>query len=168
MGQYFLQLLPREASESAGPHRQNSGRRTEGARDRLGRLPAEKTPTPWSGRPKAESRKVVSKLDGCFQSLFSENTDLIVLAGYMKVLEPAVIDAIENRIINIHPSLIPKYCGRIFTASGCIRPYGRRREGFGATVHFRGRRRGHREIILQRKVPCHAGRILRMSWLREF
>ena len=38
----------------------------------------------------------------------------IVLAGYMKVLAPEVIEAYRDRIINIHPSLIPKYCGKGF------------------------------------------------------
>ena len=42
------------------------------------------------------------------------NTDLIVLAGYMKILQPKLINLYRDRIINIHPSLIPKYCGKAF------------------------------------------------------
>ena len=46
--------------------------------------------------------------------LKSEHTDLVVLAGYMTVLEPALIEEYRGRIINIHPSLIPKFCGKGF------------------------------------------------------
>ena len=40
--------------------------------------------------------------------------EMIVRAGYMKVLSPEIIENYRNRIINIHPSLIPKYCGKGF------------------------------------------------------
>lgn len=43
--------------------------------------------------------------------LKSKNVDLIVLAGYMKMLTPVLIDAFAGRIINIHPALLPKYPG---------------------------------------------------------
>ncbi|MDE5755937.1 MAG: phosphoribosylglycinamide formyltransferase [Clostridia bacterium] len=38
--------------------------------------------------------------------------DLIVLAGYLAIVTPALVDEYEGRIINIHPSLIPKHCGK--------------------------------------------------------
>ena len=38
--------------------------------------------------------------------------DLIVLAGYLAIITPVLVDAYEGRIINIHPSLIPKHCGK--------------------------------------------------------
>jgi len=44
----------------------------------------------------------------------SKNTDLIVLAGFMVVLGKNFIKAYQNRIINIHPSLIPSFCGKGF------------------------------------------------------
>ena len=40
------------------------------------------------------------------------DTDLIVLAGFMVVVPPSIIQAYKNRIINIHPSLIPSFCGK--------------------------------------------------------
>ena len=43
--------------------------------------------------------------------LNKRHVDLIVLAGYLKVLSPDFIKAFENKIINIHPSLIPSFCG---------------------------------------------------------
>ncbi len=43
--------------------------------------------------------------------LKSYNTDFIALAGFMKLLSPLLIDAFPNRIVNIHPSLLPKYPG---------------------------------------------------------
>jgi phosphoribosylglycinamide formyltransferase-1 len=98
--------------------------------------------------------KVVKDTDRLLAELAAEDTDLVVLAGYMKVLEPAVIDAYPKRIINIHPSLIPKYCGKGF--------YGKRvhqavidggETVSGATVHFVDEGVDTGEIILQRQVP---------------
>ena len=63
---------------------------------------------------------VVSPKDFETRDVFNENLlkilqevnpDLIVLAGYLVVIPEIVIDAFENRIINIHPSLIPAFCG---------------------------------------------------------
>lgn len=98
--------------------------------------------------------KVIKETDELLKELKAEDTDLIVLAGYMKVLEPAVIEEYRKRIINIHPSLIPKYCGKGF--------YGKRvhqavlsggETVSGATVHFVDEGVDTGEIILQRQVP---------------
>lgn len=98
--------------------------------------------------------KVVKDTDKLLEELKAEGTDIVVLAGYMKVLEPAVIEAFRRRIINIHPSLIPKYCGKGF--------YGKRvhqavidggETVSGATVHFVDEGVDTGEIILQREVP---------------
>lgn len=102
--------------------------------------------------------KVIKDTEGLLKALAEENTDLVVLAGYMKVLEPPVIDAYRGRIINIHPSLIPKYCGKGF--------YGKRvhqavldggETVSGATVHFVDEGVDTGEIILQREVPVEPG-----------
>lgn len=103
-------------------------------------------------------RKVIKDTEGLLEALAEEDTDLVVLAGYMKVLEPPVIDAYRGRIINIHPSLIPKYCGKGF--------YGKRvhqavldggETVSGATVHFVDEGVDTGEIILQREVPVEPG-----------
>lgn len=101
--------------------------------------------------------KVITDTQTLLSELAAEKTDLIVLAGYMRVLEPAVIEAYPRRIINIHPSLIPKYCGKGF--------YGKRvhqavidggETVSGATVHFVDEGVDTGEIILQRQVPVKA------------
>lgn len=45
-------------------------------------------------------------------ALQSASTDLVVLAGYMNVLAPNVVSSFRDRIVNIHPALIPKHCGK--------------------------------------------------------
>ncbi|MCB6993423.1 phosphoribosylglycinamide formyltransferase [bacterium 210820-DFI.6.37] len=102
--------------------------------------------------------KVIKETEELLKELKAEDTDLIVLAGYMKVLEPAVIEAYRKRIVNIHPSLIPKYCGKGF--------YGKRvhqavldggETVSGATVHFVDEGVDTGDIILQRQVPVEPG-----------
>ena len=56
-----------------------------------------------------ETREVFN--ENLLKTLQEVNPDLIVLAGYLVVIPEIVIDAFENRIINIHPSLIPAFCG---------------------------------------------------------
>lgn len=79
--------------------------------------------------------------------------DLIVLAGYLAIITPVLVDAYEGRIINIHPSLIPKHCGkgmyglnvhRSVIASGD--------KESGCTVHFVDYGADTGEIIAQDKV----------------
>lgn len=48
------------------------------------------------------------------QTLQSWNTDLIALAGYLKKIPKSIIQAFPNRILNIHPALLPKYGGKGF------------------------------------------------------
>ena len=84
--------------------------------------------------------------------------EIIVLAGYMKVLSEEIIKNYKNRIINIHPSLIPKYCGKGFYG---IRVHnaviaGGEKES-GATVHYVDEGVDTGEIILQRTVPVEEG-----------
>ena len=56
-----------------------------------------------------ESREVYSKV--LLEALFQEYADLIVLAGFMTILDETIIRAYHNQIINVHPSLIPAFCG---------------------------------------------------------
>lgn len=44
--------------------------------------------------------------------LHAHDIDMVILAGYLSILGPGVIHAYENRILNIHPSLIPSFCGK--------------------------------------------------------
>lgn len=92
------------------------------------------------------------------EELRNAKTDLIVLAGYMKVLSPLIIKAYERRIINIHPSLIPKYCGKGFygiRVHEAVIAAGEKESG--ATVHFVDEGVDTGEIITQKKVPVLPG-----------
>ena len=86
------------------------------------------------------------------------NPDLIVLAGFLVTIPEAMIDKFENRIINIHPSLIPSVCG--------VGYYGLKvHEGAlsrgvkitGATVHFVDKGTDTGPIILQKAVAVKQG-----------
>lgn len=80
-------------------------------------------------------------------------TDLIVLAGYLAHIPEEVIRLYENRIINIHPSLIPSFCGKGFYGSKVHE--GAVAKGVkvsGATVHFVNNITDDGPIIMQRCV----------------
>ncbi len=90
--------------------------------------------------------------------LNSKNADLIVLAGFMTILGADVIKAFENRIINIHPSLIPSFCGEGFYG---LRVHeealSRGVKVTGATAHFVNEICDGGPIILQKAVEIHNG-----------
>ena len=75
--------------------------------------------------------------------------DLIVLAGYMKVISPEFVKAFPNRIINLHPSLLPKYKGlhaiEQALESGDTKT--------GCTVHYVNDELDSGEVIMQLEVP---------------
>ncbi len=75
--------------------------------------------------------------DEIIKVLKAENIDLVVLAGYMTILEKKLIDEYKEQIINIHPSLIPKYCGKGFYGMKVHQAVIEAGEvESGATVHF--------------------------------
>ena len=87
------------------------------------------------------------------EALREREIDLVVLAGYLVVVPPCVIEEYENRIINIHPSLIPSFCG-----TGCYglhvheKALARGVRVSGATVHFVDEGTDTGPIILQKPV----------------
>lgn len=90
--------------------------------------------------------------------LKSKNADVVVLAGFMTILGSKVISAFENKIINIHPSLIPSFCGEGY--------YGLRvheaalKKGVkvtGATAHFVNEVCDGGPIIIQKAVEIENG-----------
>ena len=87
------------------------------------------------------------------EALREREIDLVVLAGYLVVVPPCVIEEYENRIINIHPSLIPSFCG-----TGCYglhvheKALARGVRVSGATVHFVDEGTDTGPIILQKSV----------------
>lgn len=65
------------------------------------------------------------------------NVDYVLLAGYLTILTPNIIQAFPNRIVNIHPSLIPSFCGKGFyglKVHRAVLDYGAKLTG--VTVHF--------------------------------
>lgn len=84
------------------------------------------------------------------------DTDLIVLAGYMLKIPTPVIKRYENRIINIHPSLLPKYGGKGFyglKVHQAVLDSGDKLSG--CTVHYVTEEYDEGPIIEQIKVPVH-------------
>jgi phosphoribosylglycinamide formyltransferase 1 len=86
-------------------------------------------------------------------ALHHAQVDLICLAGYMRLLSPHFIQAFPNRIINIHPSLLPAFPG--MDAQKQALEYGVKVTG--CTVHFVDEHLDHGAIILQKTVPVLDG-----------
>ena len=87
------------------------------------------------------------------QKTASYSVDLIVLAGFLVVIPPEMIAAYKNRIINIHPSLIPSFCGKGYY--GLKVHEGALKRGVkvtGATVHFVDEGTDTGPILLQKAV----------------
>jgi phosphoribosylglycinamide formyltransferase-1 len=81
--------------------------------------------------------------------LNTHKVDLICLAGYMRLLSPEFVAAFPNRILNIHPSLLPAFPG--LEAQTQAFDYGVKVAG--CTVHFVDEHLDHGTIVLQRAIP---------------
>lgn len=86
-------------------------------------------------------------------TLQEHRVDLVILAGYMRLLSPVFIRAFPQRILNIHPSLLPAFPG--LDAQHQAFDYGARISG--CTVHFVDEQLDHGPIICQAAVPVLAG-----------
>lgn len=92
------------------------------------------------------------------ETLDSYQLDLIVLAGCMVVLPPELIAKYSNRIINIHPALIPSFCGKGFYGLHVHEEVLKRGAKLtGATVHFVDEGTDTGPIILQKAVEVKYG-----------
>lgn len=130
--------------------------------------------------PQVELVKVISSKEGAFaleraakagvatavakeqeqvlEELQASGAEIIVLAGYMKVLSAEIIKNYRNRIVNIHPSLIPKFCGKGFygmRVHNAVIEAGEKESG--ATVHYVDEGVDTGEIIMQERVPVLEG-----------
>ena len=86
------------------------------------------------------------------EELQDSNPDLIVLAGFMRILTPVMIEAFKNKIINIHPSLLPKYPG-LDTHNSVIK------NGdliHGVTIHYVNEVLDGGQIIAQGEISVNA------------
>jgi len=99
---------------------------------------------------KGQSREVYDRqLIDCIDPL---QPDLIVLAGFMRILSPLFVQHFANKIINIHPSLLPAYKGmdthqRVLDAG---------EQYHGATVHYVTEQLDAGEIIIQSRIKVHS------------
>lgn len=105
------------------------------------------------------------------QQLQSYQIDMIVLAGYLSILDETIIRAYPNRIINIHPSLIPSFCGKGYyglKVHEAALAYGVKVTG--ATVHIVNEIPDGGKILLQKAVdilPSDTPEILQQRVMEE-
>ncbi len=98
---------------------------------------------PSAGRKRAEhDAEMIARLH-------QHRVDLVCLAGYMRILSAEFVRAFPNRILNVHPSLLPSFPG--LDAQGQAMEFGARLAG--CTVHFVDEAVDHGAIIVQRAVP---------------
>jgi len=95
-----------------------------------------------------------AEFDSALLAVLKEhNIDLVVLAGFLSVLGPSVIAAYPRRIINVHPALIPSFCGEgMYGLRPHIAAIARGCKVTGATVHFVNEECDGGPIILQKAV----------------
>ena len=110
---------------------------------------------------KCISPKNFSNRDGFNKALLDElkrlNPDLIVLAGFLVNISEDIVKAFENKIINIHPSLIPSFCGKGYYGLKVHEAALKRGvKVTGATVHFVDAGIDTGRIIIQKAVEVHA------------
>ena len=103
------------------------------------------------GSQEAFEEKLISELQ-------SRGIELIVLAGFMAILSEKFTNTFDGRIINVHPSLIPSFCGKGFyglRVHEAALEYGVKVTG--ATVHYVNEIPDGGKIILQKSVPVRKG-----------
>ena len=131
--------------------------------DRAGGLPAVPMRMRWCGRRRPASTRVVLRKgkekpieqygEELLELLHSYRIELVVLAGFLTILPENVIHAYPKRILNIHPSLIPSFCGAGYyglKVHEAALAYGVKVTG--ATVHYVNEIPDGGEIIAQKAV----------------
>jgi len=87
-----------------------------------------------------------------------KNIDLIVLAGFLSVLEGEILDEYEGRILNVHPALIPSFCGKgMYGLHVHEAALARGVKVTGATVHFVTKECDGGPILMQKAVKVEEG-----------
>ncbi len=100
---------------------------------------------PSAGRKRAEhDTEMIARLH-------QHKVDLVCLAGYMRIISPTFVATFPNRILNVHPSLLPAFPG--LDAQQQALDYGAKVAG--CTVHFVDEAVDHGVIICQHPVPVH-------------
>jgi phosphoribosylglycinamide formyltransferase-1 len=106
-------------------------------------------PKPYAGQP--DSREAYDR--AILDVLKKHEVELVILAGYMKIVTPVLIKAYENRMMNIHPSLLPSFPG--LEAQKKALDWGVKLTG--CTVHFVTEGVDEGPIIIQTAVPVLEG-----------
>ncbi len=106
-------------------------------------------------------KSLVVKSDRELLETLKENKiDLVVLAGYLKVLCPEIIKAYEKKIINIHPSLLPEYGGHgMYGLYVHEKVFADKKKESGATVHYVTAGVDEGPIIIQKKLTVDYDKI---------
>lgn len=94
--------------------------------------------------------------DKVIEILKSHDIDLVVLAGYLKIISPKFVNEFRDKIINIHPSLIPSFCGEGYYGKKVhqdVLDYGAKITG--ATVHFVDEGADTGPIIIQESIKVN-------------
>lgn len=100
--------------------------------------------------PRTPRGRLDAETEGKFvDALRGENVDLVVLAGFMRIVGPVFLAAYPRRIINVHPSLLPKHRG----ANAAAQALAAGDKTTGCTVHYVDEGVDTGEIIAQREVP---------------
>ena len=94
--------------------------------------------------------QVDAKLVAAFQK---SGVDYVVMAGYMRKVTPVLLDAFSNRVVNLHPALLPKHPG----AHAIQDAYEAGDEVTGITIHFANEEYDKGPIIFQHEVPVRPG-----------
>ncbi len=87
------------------------------------------------------------------QALRESGAEVIVLAGYMRLLTRGFLEAFPQKVINIHPSLLPAFGGGVHAGADAVE-YGVKLSG--CTVHFVDMKVDSGPVIIQAAVPCNA------------
>ena len=103
---------------------------------------------------KAEYNDIRDRMKALMAHLDGEHPDLIVLAGYLSILPQEVIEKYRNQIINIHPSLLPKFGGKdCYGIKVHEQVIAAGETESGATVHYVDEGIDTGKILVQEKVP---------------
>lgn len=88
-----------------------------------------------------------------FQKIKSNKPDLILLAGYLKKISKSIVNFYDKKILNIHPSLLPKYGGKGFYGMNVHKKVYKNKDNIsGATIHFVDYNYDTGPILIQKKI----------------
>ena len=97
-----------------------------------------------------EEKEISGKV---FDELKKINPELIILAGFLKKIPPSYLSFFKNKIINIHPSLLPKYGGKGMYGSNIHKKVIKNKESeSGITIHYVSKEYDAGKIIFQKKI----------------